>query len=116
MDGILKQLDKEENWSVPRVRLSMDEFDFGVVQFMETRSLSFNITNTCNGVVEFVFTPKVGEKELCAPWYRVSPTSGCIRVEESVEVIIALCVDKCSVAMATGTLPVGRKVVGLILD
>jgi phosphatidylinositol-bisphosphatase len=120
-ESLIRQLDSWENQAIPKVEITPQSIDFGVVKFEEMRTQKLLIENTgAVTVVEFHFVPKVAggidansatanSKTLPSintsgpKWLKVMPEFGIIPPHESIEITISMHVtSECSHAIQTG--------------
>lgn len=102
-EEIVRKLDREENESLPQVKLEKQELSFGDVNFLEKHLRTLPVANIGQRTVQFSFIPKNEEKSISMPWFKVSPDHGFIMPGDFTEIEITLCVDKesaCQVAKA----------------
>ena len=100
LEDIVRKLDKEENESLPQVKLEKQEVLFGDVDFMEKKVGSLPIANIGQHNVRFSFIAKLDE-QICKPWFKINPLQGEIMAGDIIEIELTLYVDEESAPMVS---------------
>ncbi|XP_048578067.1 inositol polyphosphate 5-phosphatase OCRL isoform X3 [Nematostella vectensis] len=93
-EEVVRSLDRQENESLPQVKLGTTEIKFKNVQFLEKTSKILEIENTGQVVVQFSFIPKLDDNHFCKPWLSIKPNMGIIMPENTKQVKVSAYVNK----------------------
>lgn len=83
---IMKNLDKQENESLPQATLSKIHLVFDNVSPTEPSIDTMTVTNTGQVPVSFRFKPRPGSSAYCQPWLQVSPLTGALGPGDNIEI------------------------------
>uniref|UniRef100_A0A8C9VTL6 phosphoinositide 5-phosphatase n=1 Tax=Scleropages formosus TaxID=113540 RepID=A0A8C9VTL6_SCLFO len=75
-EEIVRNLDKMENECIPSVSLSMREFHFRDVKFMQRQVEMLTVFNDGQVPCQFEFIQKLDEPSYCKPWLTANPCKG----------------------------------------
>jgi phosphatidylinositol-bisphosphatase len=92
-EHLLRELDKWENDSIPKVDFSTKVVDFGVVHYMEKYSTSVKIRNSGTAIAHWHFVPKLEDKKVSKRFVKFSPVLGMLLPGEEVKVSVDAMVD-----------------------
>ena len=92
-NDLMRELDKCENDSIPRVELDLTTTDFGTLHFQEPKSVKITIKNTGTSIAHWRFVPKLEEKWPCKRWMSFEPALGMLLPGEEMQVALTALVD-----------------------
>jgi phosphatidylinositol-bisphosphatase len=75
-EDLLRELDKWENDSIPRVELSSDQIDLGVLHFMEKHHTSVKLRNVGTSIAHWHLVAKLEEKRVSKRFITYTPQLG----------------------------------------
>jgi len=94
MKNRMREMDSFENQSIPDLKFSTNELDFGLVHYSETVPRKVVLKNTGSVVCNWRFEKKPGEESAFKPWVKVEPSVGTLAPEEQQSLIITVSINR----------------------
>jgi len=90
----MREMDSFENQSIPDLKFSTNELDFGLVHYSETVPRKLVLRNTGSVVANWRFEKKPGETTPFKPWIKVEPCNGTLAPEEQASLIVTVSINR----------------------
>jgi phosphatidylinositol-bisphosphatase len=95
---VLWELDRFENECMPDAKLSETSISFGSVKYKTFISRTIQLDNIGRTPTQFVFVPKLDEKEICKPWLTIKPQMSMLMPGEKMTIELTIFVDNSTVS------------------
>ncbi|XP_024257125.1 type II inositol 1,4,5-trisphosphate 5-phosphatase isoform X2 [Oncorhynchus tshawytscha] len=93
-EEIVRSLDKMENECIPSLTLSMREFHFKDVKFMQHQAETLTLHNDGQVPCQFEFIQKLDEPTYCKPWLTANPAKGFIAQGGNMDIDLEVFVNR----------------------
>lgn len=92
----IREADRRANEELPQVQLSLNEVDFGIVNYLEPKTRSVVVQNVGKSKVRFSFKVRPNahnNQEICEKWLMVTPTHYQIPQGSSMEINLTISIS-----------------------
>ncbi|KAF1768783.1 hypothetical protein GCK72_000596 [Caenorhabditis remanei] len=92
----IREADRRANEELPQVQLSLNEVDFGIVNYLEPKTRSVIVQNVGKSKVRFSFKVRPNARnnqEICEKWLMVTPTHYQIPQGSSMEISLTVSIS-----------------------
>ncbi|CAB3408532.1 unnamed protein product [Caenorhabditis bovis] len=112
----IREADRRANELLPQIKLSLNEVDFGEVNYLDPTTRLITVTNVGKSQVRFNFKITPAGKGICANWLQVTPPHYAIPTGQSTQISITVSINTKTLRELVGKNPVLQDILVLHLE